>query len=408
MAIIPTMIIPRPMDVKKIVDSKKWVLVYGRRKTGKTFLVQHFVRFDEYFFVKNSGSILTKKSDSITYETFMEIFRRTIEENKIVVVDEFHRLGNDFFDYLHFMKKNGKVILISSTLFLSKKLISEKSALLGLFAEVPIGIINLGDVLNALKKSDSSLKEQLELAVLLREPIAIDYFDPMMHVRKTMAKIILGSSKTIPALIGEIFVEEEREISGVYEGILRAIASGKVGSGEITSYLFSKKLIKKEDSSMIQQYLNNLTSFGIIRKIGVFDKRRFIYKLTSPLARIYYYADEKYNLSERIVSEKEMATIIDELMPKIVEDAVREFLSEKNGLIENVIDAADFEVDGVLLKFKKPEIALEVKWKKLGEKEIRQIEEKLNQIQVKEKILFVPDKTGIKSTLTVMDVRDLH
>ncbi len=401
------MIIERPQEAKRVAQARKWVFIYGRRKTGKTFLVNNFTEFDEYFFVKNSGSILTKGSESISYETFMEIFRRSLEDGKTVVVDEFHRLGQEFFDYLHFMKKTGKLILISSTLFLSKKLISAKSALLGLFAEVPLGLISLEDALSALGKFDIPKKERLELAVLLREPIAADYFDEKEEARSTIAKIILGSAKTIPALIGEIFLEEEREISGVYEGILRAIACGKVGSGEISSNLFSKKLLKKDDPSIISQYLGNLASFGIIRKIRVFGKKRFIYKLASPLSRVYYYADEKYNISERKMSEKELEGIAGELMPRLIEDAVREALCEKRGLIESVVEARDFEIDGYLLRFKKPEIALEVKWGKIGEKEIRQIEEKLGKLDAREKILFVQDRAEIRSKLKVMDAQNL-
>ena len=299
------------------------------------------------------------------------------------------------------------LILISSTLFLSKKLFSQKSPLLGLFMEMPIKLIDLKDAINSLEKLAAPKKDKLELAVMLREPIAIDYFNPKDGARAIIAKIILGSAKTIPALIGEIFLEEQRETSSVYEGILRAIAFGKVGSGEISNYLFSKKLIKKDDPSTIQQYLNNLAAFGIIKRIGIFNKKKFAYKHASPIARIYYYADEKYNLSERKMTEKELSAIVDEIMPRIIEDTVREALAEKYGLTETIVEEKDFEIDGYLLKFTKPEIALEVKWKKLGEKEVRQIEEKLEKIEVTTKILFVPDKSKIKTKLKAMDITDL-
>jgi len=36
-------------------ELKKWVLVYGRRKTGKTFLVTIFVKYDEYFSSQIAG-----------------------------------------------------------------------------------------------------------------------------------------------------------------------------------------------------------------------------------------------------------------------------------------------------------------------------------------------------------------
>ncbi|MBS3155478.1 ATP-binding protein [Candidatus Woesearchaeota archaeon] len=401
------MIIHRPEETKRIEKAKKWVLVYGRRKTGKTFIINNFIKFDEYFFIKADRGILTKDAKSINYETFIEILRRGIEENKVIVIDEFHRLGKDFFDFLHYSKKNGKIILISSTLFLSKKLISEKSALLGLFFEIPIGLISLKDTLMALKKFNFSKKEMLELAILLREPIAVDYFDEKKKARKIIAEVILGSTKTIPALIGEIFNEEVREISAVYDGILRAIAVGKSNSGEISNYLFSKRLIKKDDPSIIQQYLNNLISFGIINRLELFNKKKFVYKLVSPLSRIYYYADEKYNLSERKVSESEIFSIIDEIIPRIVEDNIREFLAEKHGLKESVIEGKDFEIDGCLLKFKKPETLLEVKWKKLKKVDIEKAEKNLSMIEAKNKILFVTDKKGIKSNVTIIDVSDL-
>src|SRR3989344_6501376 len=400
-SIILIMIIDRPMDTRKIADSKKWVLVYGRRKTGKTFLVNNFIKYDEYFFVKSNKNIISKDNQSISYETFIEILKRALESNKTVIIDEFHRLGEDFFDFLHYTKKQGRLILISSTLFLSKKLISSKSALLGLFAEIPLTLINLEDCLNVLNKFKFSKKEKLELAILMREPIAIDYFDKKMGARETITKIILSSIKAIPALVGEIFSEEEREISGVYEGILRAIAIGKIGSGEISSYLFSKKLIKKDDPSIIQQYLNNLISFGIIKRIIIFNKKRFVYKLVSPLAKIYYYADEKYNLSERKINKQELDRIIDELIPRVVEDNVREFLAEKFGLKESVVESKDYEIDGCLLKFKNPEILLEVKWKKLKKEDIAKSEETLAKINAKRKILFVQEKQEIKSSLEV-------
>jgi len=401
------MIIERPNEIDKINKINKWILVYGRRKTGKTFLINNFIKYNEYFFVKTDRGILNKDNRQISYDVFIELMKKTLDRNETVVVDEFHRLEKGFFDMLHSMKKSGKLILLSSTLFLSKKLISEKSPLLGLFAEIPVGLLSLGDTLNALKKYKLEKKEWLELGILLREPIAIDYFDEKKKARELVAEIVLSSLKTIPALIGEIFLEEEREISAVYEGILRGVASGKVSSGEISSYLFSRKLIGKDDPSIIQQYLNNLIYFGIIRRINIFNKKKFAYKIASPLAKIYYYADEKYNLTERKASEKELEMIIDELMPRIIEDNVREFLAEKNGLIESIIEAKDYDIDACLLKFNKVEIAMEIKWGKLNKRDILKAEENLKKLDSKQRALFVTDKDKIDSNLKVWDVTDL-
>ncbi|MBI4181958.1 MAG: ATP-binding protein, partial [Candidatus Aenigmarchaeota archaeon] len=388
--------------------SKKWVFVYGRRKTGKTFLVERLVTCDEYFFVKRDRSILSREGGKeMLYTTFIELLKRALSDGKTVAVDEFHRLGESFFDFVHYTEKKGKLILISSTLFLSKELLSSKSPLLGLFKEVPVGLITLQDGLRALDGRGIANKQLLELAILLREPIAVDYVDEKKDPRDILADIVLGSVRTIPALIGEIFTEEERRTSAVYEGILRALAAGKVVSGEIASQLFSRKLIPKDDPSIIQQYLTNLVAFGIIKKLPVFGKKRFVYKHVSPLFRIFYYADEKYNVSERPVGRQEIRSIIDELLPRIVEDQVREALAKKWGLVESVCESGDFDIDACLLKFKKPEIAVEIKWGTVSVKDVRTAEQTLEGFTAKKRVLFVPDKKSVRSTLQVIDVHDL-
>ncbi len=408
MSIILIMIIPRPQELKRIQESKKWILVYGRRKTGKTFLLRNFVAFEDYFFVKKDRGILTKENNRISYDTFLELLKRGLAENKVFIIDEFHRLGDDFFDFLHALPKKGKIILVSSTLFLSKKILSEKSALLGLFAELPLGLIQLTDTLAAVQKLHLPKKESLELAILLQEPIAIDYLNEKKEVREMFAEVIQSSLKTIPALVGEVFNEEARELSATYEGILRAIASKKENSGEISQYLFAKNLLKKDDPSLLQQYLNNLISFGLVRRIEVFGKKKFVYKLISPLIKLYYYLDEKYNLSEQPHLEKKNLLIyINEILPHLVENAVRSALAEKYGLKETIIQEKDLEIDGCLLRFQKPEILLEIKWKDLKPQEIKAIEKKLEAENAKQKILFVPDKKRIQTTLQVLDVEDI-
>ena len=110
---------------------------------------------------------------------------------------------------------------------------------------------------------------------------------------------------------------------------------------------------------------------------------------------------------EAKVNEKELGLIIDELMPRIVEDNVREFLAEKHGLIESIVEAKDYDIDACLLKFNKVEMAVEVKWGKVDKKDILKAEENLKKLEAKEKALFVNDKDKINSNLKVLDVEDL-
>lgn len=401
------MIIPRVYLSNLINDSKKWVLVYGRRKTGKTFLVENTTRYDDYFFVNRNRTILNKNSQQIvSYETFLELFKREIADGKTVVVDEFHRLPHEFLDLLHAMKKTGKLILITSTLFLAKKMISRNSPVLGLFNEVKVGILGLGETLSEVSKLVTDNESLLVLSIIAREPLAIDYVD-VANSALALRNVLKGSVITVPALVGEIFGEEERTISMIYNGIVSAVAGGLNSTGKISDYLYSRRLIHKNDPSVIQGHLNNLMKIGILRKIQVVNKNKYAYKIDSPLVRIFYYANEKYGISERDINDTEIDEIVKVMTPRIVEDNIREFFSSRYGLIEGIIQDLDYDVDGYLLKFKKPEIALEVKWTRRVEN-LGKIESNLLKIKAKQHILFVQDKSGLRSDkIEIMDVNDL-
>ena len=405
--IILMMIIPRTDLTHRIENSRKWVFIYGRRKTGKTYIVENTVKYDEFFFVNRNRSILDKKNNQImNYETFTILFRRLLANNQTVVIDEFHRLGDEFLDILHSVQKRGKLILITSTLFLARKLLTTHSPIMGLFNEIMVDIIPLDETLKELCKFQIQKKDLLELSIFVREPLAIDYMDGLGPTQ-TISEILLGSLKAIPALVGEIFREEERSLTMVYNGILSAVATGNISSGKISSFLFSRRLIQKDDPSIIQTYLGNLIKIGVLKKIIIFNKNRFAYKISSPLIRLFFYAEEKFAISDRSVSGKEIEEILSILLPRIVEDNVREIISLHENLVETIIEDSDYDVAGYLLHFERPQIALEVKWgNKI--KDISKIENKLLTIIAEKRVLFVTDRTNLSSEkISLMDVSDL-
>ncbi|MCL5011318.1 MAG: hypothetical protein M1594_00245 [Candidatus Marsarchaeota archaeon] len=127
----------------------------------------------------------------------------------------------------------------------------------------------------------------------------------------------------------------------------------------------------------------------------------------SPLARLYYYANEKYGFQKEKQAGGELKRINEDLMHRLVEDNVRERLSEKYGLAETVYQMEE-EVGGCLLKFKKLYILLEVKWGKLSQQDVKRIEAKLKGIKTERKLLFVHDKKNLSSsTLEIINVSDL-
>jgi predicted AAA+ superfamily ATPase len=121
-------------DLERWKNVSKWVLVYGRRKTGKSYFVKNNVKWDKYYFVGRSGDIFVD-DEKIGYETFIREAIQNLENEKTIVIDEIQRLPEEFFDLLHNIGVKGKLIAITSTIWLTKSLLGKRSPLLGLFSE---------------------------------------------------------------------------------------------------------------------------------------------------------------------------------------------------------------------------------------------------------------------------------
>ncbi len=395
----------RHKDLKRWKKAGKWNLVYGRRKTGKSFFIKNFTKWDKYFFVGRGGEIF-EENETLTYDTFLREAVQNLKDNKTVVVDEIQRLPSEFYDRLHDLGVVGSLTAVSSTLFIAKKLIGMSSPLLGLFSEFEFNLIDERDVLKNLSKKIKDKKQLVELSTYLREPWLLPMFERIG--KDCLLPITLNSKITIPALIGEIFSEEDKQLSGVYEGILRAVADGKRVSGEITSALFSLKLISAQNSSLVHPYLNTLHKLAILEKIKVFGKNKYFYFHSSPVFDLFYYLDEKYGFSERQLPEKQVKLVLKEKMPVHVEQFFRSLLSKLFGFGAEMISEKDYEIDIALTRFKKLKVVSEVKWKDtIKESELRKVENTLNKFNCK-KILIVPDKKSLAREPDKIEVWDVE
>ena len=152
-------------------------------------------------------------------------------------------------------------------------------------------------------------------------------------------------------IIREIFDEEEKRISTVYEGIMEAVASGRHVSTEMSSYLFSHRIIPKDNPGLIQSYLKILTDIGILNKIEIMGRKKFVYRHVSPLFDCYYYLKTKYGFGELEVPRGFVETVVNEKLPHHIEDFISSFLAERFGLKRVLL--FDPELDIALVRFKK-------------------------------------------------------
>ncbi len=399
--IMSMVILKREAELEEIKRLGRWIYICGRRKTGKTFFVKNFTEYDMYFFINRDRTVFTEDGRKLSYETFFELVRANIGTKKIVI-DEMHRLPDGFFDYLHSVGKKGEITGVSSTLWLSQKLLGSGSPVLGLFSLYIFGLVDECDTVRSLDTAKAA--EKLEGAAYLREPMLARDFEPPLT--EYLSTYLHSNRLTLREIIGEIFSEEQRNISAVYEGILRAIADGKRVSTEISSYLFSRKLIPKDNPGFIQRYLNVLVRIGLIEKIET-NKRGFYYAHKSPLFNLHFYLEEKYGYTELDVPVKYIEDVVRTMLPRDVERFVWDMLARRLGLKKVKIN--DPEIDLALKRFDRLVLVGEVKWRKrVSQADIQRIAEKPAGLHGK-RILVVPDKSGLKEQegVEILDAEDI-
>ncbi|MCC5998978.1 MAG: ATP-binding protein, partial [Thermofilum sp.] len=156
-------------DVERFRNTGRWVLVYGRRKVGKSFFVRSSVEYDRYYFVGRGGFIYEEDS-VLSYEAFKREVVQSLERDEAVVVDEVQRLPGEFFDLLHRLGVRGRLVAVSSTLWLARELIGKRSPVLGLFSDFRMGLIDEVDILMNLRDKIGDKKKLVEYSIFLREP----------------------------------------------------------------------------------------------------------------------------------------------------------------------------------------------------------------------------------------------
>mgnify|MGYP000085340418 CR=1 FL=1 len=198
MVILVTIImvtVTRITDIRALTKIRPPILFYGRRKTGKTFLVKSYYRDAEYFFVKRNRTIFWENRRRVLgYDEFTDMLG--LIDDRLVIVDEFQRLPDDFLDYIH-VNQPKNLVLVTSTLFTARSLLSKRSPILGLFLEYRVDIIDERDILVNMCHLFEG-RELVERSVLLREPILLQWAD------LNLVDIIERLKLTVPALVGEV------------------------------------------------------------------------------------------------------------------------------------------------------------------------------------------------------------
>lgn len=296
------------------------VVLYGRRRIGKTETLREFCKGKPHVFYSCTQSTdrvqLAKFSKHLLKENIPAkqyisefadwegAFRSILElpygdEKKLIVIDEFPYMcrGNksipSILQYLwdaEFKDKNVMIVLCGSAMsFIEKELLAEKNPLYGRAT----GIYKMTEMgfYDAIKFfPDYSDKDKiLAYSVLGGIPHYLRQFRPELSLAENIKKNILTKGCILYSEVEFLLHQELRE-TPIYNSIIEAVALGSTKLNDISQ----KSLI--DDTSKTSVYLKNLIELGIVeREFSVETKikekansNRGTYRLTDNFFKFWY------------------------------------------------------------------------------------------------------------------------
>ncbi len=394
-------------EIKKL---KGWVLIYGRRKVGKTFLIKNFLDYDVFFRVNGDGSVSAEKfviGSIRNMQDFSNVVSELLSGGKTIVIDEFQRLPDGVLEDISKRHPHGKVLFSGSSMKVVRRISGNKSPLLGLTLQCRLGLIRPANMLRELLSKKVDAVSAIEVAPYLADAWTIPFFRKENTSAKTIYELLRYSKLTIPALVGEIFTEEEREFSRVYEAVLRLVGAGEWNYKNVASMLSDRKLIERADSALVLPYIKNMVDMGLLTPLQLYSSKKKMYRLSSPIMEAFYYLDDRYDFGEAEVSFEEAKPTIERLRNLAVQNFIAElFASVHNGKNEYYVTPSS-EIDFVITSRGRPVLAGEVKWGDYEPGDVKKFEEKSRFIAAEKVFVTKKKREDRLGNVKILDADDL-
>ena len=341
------------------------VVLYGRRRVGKTETLREFCKGKPHIFYSCTQSTdkvqLSKFSERIFKEDipakryvsefadWESAFRSVLElpygdAKKLLIIDEFPYMckGNKSIPSIlqnlwdsELKDSNVMIVLCGSAMsFIEKELLAEKNPLYGRAT----GIYKMSEMgfYDAVKffPNYTDGDKVLVYSILGGIPHYLRQFNPELSVADNIKKNILTKGCVLYSEVDFLLHQELRE-TPIYNSIIEAVALGNTKLNEISQ----KSLV--EDTSKTSVYLKNLIELGIVEREFSVDSKtkekananRGTYRLTDNFFR-FWYAFGFTNYSEledgdvNGVYDFVVAPAMHEFASFAFEDVCREFVRE--------------------------------------------------------------------------------
>ena len=298
----------------KLYNSNKFefAVIYGRRRVGKTALINHFIDDKEsiYFMgvesnekqnLENFSKSIIEYSSGIEAETSFLSFQAALEyvfklsERKrlILVIDEYPyvaRSSKSLASTLQLLidkyKDTSKLMLIlcgSSMSYMEDEVLAYKSPLYGRrTAQMKIFPFSFDEACRYLKNYSDEDKA-LAYGIVGGTPQYLLQIDDRLSIEDNIKNTYLNPISFLYEEPTNLLKQEVRE-PAIYMAIITAIAVGASRMSDISNKV-------GEDSNICANYLKSLINLGIIKKetpYGEKSSRKSIYSIEDNMFRFWY------------------------------------------------------------------------------------------------------------------------
>ncbi len=346
--------------LQKLYDSDRFefVVLYGRRRVGKTALINHFIDDKPSIYYigieSNEGQNLENLSRSIldytngdhsemplafpNFQSALETIFRISEKKRIILaIDEYPyvaRASKSFASTLQMLidryKDSSRLMLIlcgSSMSYMEDHVLSYKAPLYGRrTAQMKLLPFSFFETCRCFQNFSDSEKA-LAYGILGGTPQYILQFDDSRSMEENIKNTFFNPMSFLYEEPINLLKQEVRE-PAVYTSIISAIAAGASRMSEISAKV-------GENTNVCASYLKNLVSLGIVQKespYGEKQSKRTLYYIEDNMFRFWYrFIPENASMIARGGADMVYRRIepqFSDYMGKIFEDICRQYLWE--------------------------------------------------------------------------------
>lgn len=332
----------------------EFVVIYGRRRVGKTALINQFIKDKRaiYFMGVESndrqnlenlsrnileyGAGIQAETAFLSFQAALQyVFELSEKERLLLVIDEYPyvaRSSKSFASTLQLLidkyKERSKLMLIlcgSSMSYMEDHVLAYKAPLYGRrTAQMKVQPFDFADTCQYFKNFSGEDKA-LVYGIAGGTPQYLMQMDDRLSMEDNIKKTFLNPVSFLFEEPENLLKQEVRE-PALYNAIITVIANGASRMSEISAKV-------GEDTNVCAAYLKNLLELGLIYKetpYGERGSRKSIYAIADNMFRFWYrFVPENHSMIARGAVEpvyERIAPFLSDYMGKVFEEICRQYL----------------------------------------------------------------------------------